>query len=416
MNKALDVFLNSDLVGTLTLSANDEMVFSYHRDANRAISVGMPLARERFGNLHCEAFFGGLLPESNEARWALGKRFGISANNTFSLLRSIGAECAGALSIVESGLSATAEAVEEVRVLSDSELAQHIRELPQRPLFVGVDGIRLSLSGFQDKAAVSLTPDGIGLPSSGPTTHILKPDLRQAPGAIYCEYLCMKTAERLGFSVASVQLAKAEDQIYLLVERYDRRRAPTTKRLERVHQEDFCQALIVPFNKKYQSDGGPKLLDCFNLLKQTTTPAKERLALINAVIYNFLAGNMDAHAKNFSLLHSKQGIRLAPMYDVLCTLAFPEFSKNLAMDIGDSFIPEEICAHQWRTLCADINYSYPTFKRNAKRLYTAFGLAAQKTYDEMIASGWSHQSCVRAISIIQNNCKTMEERLSASGT
>lgn len=412
MSNDLDVYLNAELVGTLKLSSADEMVFTYNQNAPRLISVGMPLEQRQFGNSHCQAFFGGLLPEGDEARKALGKRFGVSVGNIFGLLRAIGAECAGALSIVEAGLLPPPEGPEDVEVLSESDLAQHIRELPQRPLFVGVSGLRLSLSGVQDKAALSVVPGGLGVPRSGPTTHILKPDLRQAPGAIFCEHLCMRTAARLGIDVATVKLATAEDQIYLLVERYDRRRVKETKKIERVHQEDFCQALVIPSTKKYQEDGGPKLADCFELLNKTAAPGKERIKLLTAVIFNFLAGNMDAHGKNFSLLHSAQGISFAPLYDVLCTSAFPDYSKGLAMDIGDYDDPEEIFAYQWRTLCEDIKYSYPAFKRLAKRLYTMFPIEAKNEYAEMQADGWSHPSCERALEIIQANCMQMETRLS----
>lgn len=413
MSNALDVFLNAELVGTLGVGSEDDMVFTYNQNASRSISVGMPLEQKQFGNSHCQAFFGGLLPEGDEARKALGRRFGVGVGNTFGLLRSIGAECAGALSIVEAGLSPPPEGPEEVQVLSESGLAQHIRELPQRPLFVGVNGLRLSLSGVQDKAALSVVPGGIGVPRSGPTTHILKPDLRQAPGAIFCEHLCMRTAARLGIDVAGVKLSTAEDQVYLLIERYDRQRLKEAKKIERVHQEDFCQALAIPSTKKYQEDGGPKLVDCFELLKKTAVPAKERIKLFTAVVFNFLAGNMDAHGKNFSLLHSAQGVCFAPLYDVICTSAFADFSKKLAMDIGDYDEPEEIFAHQWRTLCEDIEYSFPAFKRLAKRLYTNFPTEAKKEYAEMQASGWSHPSCERALDIIQANCEQMEMRLSS---
>ncbi len=411
MSNDLDVYLNADLVGTLALDSADEMVFSYIKDTPQAISVGMPLEKHQFGNLHCEAFFGGLLPEGDEARKALGRRFGISAGNTFSLLRKIGAECGGALSIVEAGLTPPAEGLEDVQVLSPAALAQHIRELPQRPLFVDVGGIRLSLSGVQDKAAVSVVPEGIGVPRSGPTTHILKPDLKQAPGAIFCEHLCMKTAARLGIDVASVNLATAEDQVYLLIQRYDRQRLKETKRIQRVHQEDFCQALAIPSKRKYQEDGGPKLQNCFELLNKTAAPAKERLKLLTAVIFNFLVGNMDAHGKNFSLLHGTQGIRLAPMYDVICTLAFPDFSKVLAMDIGDYDDPQEIFAHQWSTFCEDIKYSFPAFKKLARRMYTNLPTEARNEYTEMMAAGWSHPACERALEIIETNCDQMKARL-----
>ena len=412
MTNTLDVFLNAELVGTLGLDSADEMTFSYNQEARRPISVAMPLEHKSFGNLHCEAFFGGLLPEGDAARKALGRRYGISASNSFSLLRAIGAECAGALSIVEPGLIPPAEGQEIVRVFSQAELAQHIRELPRRPLFAGINGIRLSLSGVQDKAAISVVPDGIGVPSSGPTSHILKPDLSQAPGAIFCEHLCLKTASRLGIDAASVKLSKVEDQVYLLVERYDRQRVKETKVVERVHQEDFCQALAIPSKKKYQEDGGPTLPDCFALLEKTAVPARERMKLLTAVIFNFLVGNMDAHGKNFSLLHSPKGIRLAPLYDVLCTTAFPGYSKKLAMEIGDFDEPNEIFAHQWRTLCEDINYSYPSFKKLAKRLYANLPREMREEYDSMKADGWSHPAAERAMEIIQVNCEQMEARLS----
>jgi serine/threonine-protein kinase HipA len=415
VNKTLDVYLNTDLAGSLSQSSEHEMTFAYSPNATRSISIGMPIGKKSFGASHCEAFFGGLLPEGDAARKALGRRFGTSASNSFGLLRNIGAECAGALSIVAPGQTVAAEGLEEVQLLSPADLAQHIRELPQRPLFVGVNGIRLSLSGVQDKASVSLIDSAIGLPRSGPTTHILKPDLSLAPGAIYCEHLCMKIASRIGIEVAAVNLAKAEDQVYLLVERYDRVRVDvrkqTSEKIERIHQEDFCQALAIPSSRKYQEDGGPKLIDCFTLLNQTAVPAKDRLKLLTAVIFNFLAGNMDAHGKNFSLLHHQKGIRLAPLYDVICTAAFPDYSANMAMDIGDYFEPENINAHEWRTLCVDIQYSFPAFKKLAKRLCAAIPDAGRIEYMQMQAAGWTHPSCDRALEIMQANCKQMQDRL-----
>jgi serine/threonine-protein kinase HipA len=411
MNKELAVYLNTELAGTLDLTANDEMSFTYSQTATRPVSVGMPFDTTTFGSKHCEAFFGGLLPEGDEAKKALGRRFGISSSNTFSLLRAIGAECAGALSIIEAGSPAPVEETGEIRIMSEGELAEHIRELPQRPLFVGVNGIRLSLSGVQDKAAVSVVPDGIGIPAGGPTTHIIKPDLQRTSGIIYCEHLCLKTASRIGITAASVELKKAEDQVYLLVERYDRQRGKHQNELKRVHQEDFCQALAIPSKNKYQEDGGPKLKDCFQLLNKTAVPAKERLSLLTAVIFNFLVGNMDAHGKNFSLLHSSKGIRLAPLYDIVCTAAFPEYAQKLAMDIGDYYEPAEIYAFHWRTLCEDIGYSYKAFQKSAKTLYTSIPAAAEKEYALMQAQGWSHPACERAIEIIKKNCSEMETRL-----
>jgi serine/threonine-protein kinase HipA len=412
VSNQLDVYLNREFVGTLSTESASGMLFSYSQSATRPISIGMPINQQRFNNAHCEAFFGGLLPEGDAARKALGRRFGISANNTFSLLQCIGAECAGALSIVEAGAKLNAEEPEVLQLLSQQDLAQHIRELPQRPLFVDLNGIRISLSGVQDKAAVSKEGTHIGLPKSGATTHILKPDLKHAPGVIYCEYLCMQTARRLGLDVASVELAKAEDQVYLLVERYDRAKIKSNDKLiKRIHQEDFCQAMAIPTWRKYQDDGGPSLIDCFKILNKTAAPAKERLKLLNAVIFNFLVGNMDAHGKNFSLLHSSHGICFSPLYDIVCTTAFADFSTKLAMDIGDFDHPEEIFAHQWRTLCEDIAYSFPAFKKMAKRIHTSLATEARNEYNDMQSNGWSHPACEQTLEIIYKNCAEMKARL-----
>lgn len=409
----LDVYLNEDLAGKLS-TVDGGMQFSYAGDVRRRISVGMPVEQATFGDAHCEAFFGGLLPEASDARKALGRRFGISGENTFSLLRAIGAECAGALSILESGTVPPDDHVEQVVELGEAELAQHIRELPQRPLFVGVHGLKLSLSGVQDKAAVLVTQKGIAIPSKGVTSHILKPDLQHARGAVFSEHLCLRLAARkkVGITAAAVEMGKAEDQVFLLVQRYDRTRSGDGQ-MTRIHQEDFCQALGIPSRRKYQDDGGPTLKDCFALLDKSAAPVKERLKLLKIVIFNFLVGNMDAHGKNFSLLHGDKGITLAPLYDVVCTRAFPEYSKKLAMDVADYFEPEEIFAYHWRTFCDDIGYSFPAFKKLAKELYTSLPAEAEAVYAEMQAEGWSHPVCEGVLEIIKSNCAQMETRLNA---
>jgi HipA-like protein len=50
----------------------------------------MPIREEPYGDPPCEAFFGGLLPESEIARHLIGKRYGVSPHNSFALLRAIG--------------------------------------------------------------------------------------------------------------------------------------------------------------------------------------------------------------------------------------------------------------------------------------------------------------------------------------
>src|SRR5205823_6014821 len=151
----LNVFLNNLLIGELR-QISGAMQFQYSTVAPQAISLSLPLQQNPYEHESCFPYFDGLLPEGDYLRQAIGKRFGVNARNAFSLLRAIGRECAGAVSLHEPGDDPPKEPIEEIayRIISESELSKHIAELPERPLFADVDGIRLSLAGAQHKAAI----------------------------------------------------------------------------------------------------------------------------------------------------------------------------------------------------------------------------------------------------------------------
>ncbi len=91
----------------------------------------------------------------------------------------------------------------------------------------------------------------------------------------------MKLAAAIGIPTAKVEARTVEGMEYLLVERYDRiyRADPGQEPvLERLHQEDFCQALGIVSEMKYQKEGGPSLKQCFALLREASSiQAKARL-------------------------------------------------------------------------------------------------------------------------------------------
>jgi serine/threonine-protein kinase HipA len=145
----------------------------------------------------------------------------------------------------------------------------------------------------------------------------------------------MSLAHACDLSVAPVAIGHVEDIDYLFVERYDRIRDEQGG-VMRLHQEDFCQALGIPSEIKYQSEGGPGLSDCFALIREASTaPALDVLALLDAVIFNLLVGNHDAHAKNYSLLYRPdRSVRLAPLYDLVSTVYYKELTDKMAMKLG----------------------------------------------------------------------------------
>ncbi len=363
--KTLSVRLYGVPVGTLQQDKVGKMRFEYLENVSHALSVSMPLDRRRYGNMPCEIYFGGLLPESTEARRAIGQMFDANPNSTFSLLRAIGSDCAGAVSFHPPEHPVVEDGSHEIRVkrVSDEELEQHIRELPQKPLFIDLDGLRLSLAGVQEKAAVCIVDNEVCLPEDGtPTTHILKPKVKEDyPASVQNEYLCLRTAARVGLNVPNVEIRRAGAELYLLVERYDRK-FDERNRIRRIHQEDFCQALGQ--RQKYQRFGGPGFKACFDLLIKSRIPVIDRMSLMQSVVFNFVIGNADAHGKNFAVLYDSQGrFRLAPFYDILCTQVYEALTQDMCMKVGGHYNFKDVTGDDWKQFSEEVKISFPVLKR-----------------------------------------------------
>lgn len=394
MARTLDVYLHRDLVGHLIQDDGGQMVFDYSKAwiENRLavpLSHSLPLREERFTRSECRGFFAGLLPEEGK-RETIARNLGISSQNDYAMLDQIGGECAGAVAFVPTGEPFPEESY-SFRKLNEGGLANILQALPKRPLMAGEEGIRLSLAGAQDKIAVQIKEENIILPSGGaPSTHILKPAIKDYEGTVFNEALCMQLASRIGLPTAKVEIGKVEDIDYLLVERYDRQTVPkgthplsgglfgspiTNYFTRRLHQEDFCQALAVPPDMKYQAEGGPSLKQCFNLLREVSSvPALDLPILLDTVIFNLLIGNNDAHSKNFSLVYREptglldtRATGLAPLYDLICTVYYPELNQKMAMKIGGEYVSEKIYPEHFEALAKEAGMSAKAVVRRVGR-------------------------------------------------
>lgn len=142
----------------------------------------------------------------------------------------------------------------------------------------------------------------------------------------------MRFARHLGVPTAAVETTVVGRRPLIVVQRYDRV-VHEDGAVERIHQEDFCQATAVPPERKYQEDGGPSLRRIAEMMETAVSPDALEV-LLQAVTINVLVANGDAHGKNLSLLHDPSGtLRLAPLYDVICTLVYGD--DRLAMFIDD---------------------------------------------------------------------------------
>ena len=347
----LEVWLFAEHIGTLSLQEG-RLRFRYRENwLNRpgavALSCSLPLQSDAFDDVHARPFFAGLLPEGHLRR-LIAQQFQVSGQNDFALLDHIGGECAGAITFLPPGTPPASPGDDRVQWLNDDELIAILDELPRRPMMAGKDDLRLSLAGVQDKLPVVFDGQRIGLTQGGqPSTHILKPLIQGVEDSVTNEGFCLALARAMKLQAAQAQIRADASRRFLLVARYDRQ-TDTQSRVARLHQEDFCQALGVVPEMKYQNEGVHDLAACFSLVRHATRPsAPQVLRLLDYVVFNALIGNHDAHAKNFSLLYTGEFPVLAPLYDTLSTAIYENLTPKMAMKIGSKYKFSEVQAHHW---------------------------------------------------------------------
>ncbi len=352
---ALNVWFEDRLVGYLWRNPVGAIGFRYEPDwINRsgfAVSRTLPLTTTDFSaeDNVAHRFFANLLPEGG-VRDHIVRDLKIP-NTDFDLLRAICGECAGALSVLSVERNPSEE--RSYRPLPDKELAKLIARRGQIYATLPKDKRpRLSLAGAQDKCPVLIRDDHYFLPEcEAPSSHILKfeiIDYRHLPAY---ETFTSHLARQIDLPVVDIELHSIEKRFFAQIERYDRVWDELGE-VQRLHQEDFCQALGYGHEKKYQDSGGPSFADCYRLLQDVSTdPAIDTQNLLRWQIFNVLAGNSDGHAKNLSLLYLQNGeIRLSPFYDLVCTRAIERIDFHLAFDVGGQRDPAQISAKHWDTL------------------------------------------------------------------
>jgi serine/threonine-protein kinase HipA len=337
--EGLAVWLYGERVATIANSRGGPRL-TYTTDAlakyqlgSPLLSIGLPLTDVPFAPGATKSFLDGLLPEG-ESRRVVAEEFDIRSNDSFGLIRALGRDCAGAIVILptnETGAPPTTTLT--ASPLSEDAIAEKVANLRSAPLGVS-SRVRISLAGVQEKLLLTQMPDEVwGEPVDGtPSTHILKPEIRDLRNTVENEAFCMRIAHHLGLVAASIETDTFGDRKVIIVRRFDRIVAENGD-VVRIHQEDFCQALSLPPTKKYQEDGGPSLKKIAGVLREFARPDSLQ-RLLQATFLNILVGNGDAHGKNFSILHHRDGsIQLAPQYDVMSTLFYRD--DRLAMYIDD---------------------------------------------------------------------------------
>ena len=351
---ALNVWNGQRLVGRLRRDSFGHIGFRYDPDwlsgGGFAVSRTLPLRSEEYTAEEDVAhrFFTNLLPEGG-FRERIVRDLKIS-DTDFNLLRAIGGECAGALSILPEQQGPSAE--HSYRPINDKELADLVSQRGQPYSWSGDKRPRFSLAGAQNKFPILVREGKYLLPQGeSPSNHILKFEIAEYRNVPAYETFTTLLAGAVDLPVVNIQLRSANSIHYTITERYDRLLSDEEEVL-RAHQEDFCQALGYSHERKYQEDGGPSFAQCFGMLRDVSSdPAIDLPHLLRWQIFNVLAGNSDGHAKNLSLLYKDNGeVRLAPFYDLVCTRAIERIDHHLALSVGNERNPGVIIKRHWEDM------------------------------------------------------------------
>ncbi len=413
MIKSLSVLWDESQVGLLQIDQHGDLAFTYDpawlADPRKpAISVSLPKRVEPFNRRETRPFFAGLLPEEAQ-RVAVARALGVSKANDFRLLEQLGGDVAGALALWPQGEAPPAPRdLAAAEPLDDDGLLAILDTLPTRPFMAGEQGVRLSLAGAQQKLPVVMVNGRVAIPVAGqPSTHILKPPIASLPSTTENEALALRLAAEIGLPTAVVEPCRTAGRPYLLIERYDRT-VDADGLIRRLHQEDFCQALAIAPERKYASEGGPTFASGFDLLRRACAqPAPAVLRLLDAAIFNVTVGNADAHGKNYSLLYHPEGIGFAPLYDLLCTVAYPEVHAKLAMKIGRRATLDDFTAETWGDFGREIGMSAPFVARRANTLATLVLERIEGVAAKIAAAGFEGPELSRYVDIIRGRAETI---------
>ncbi|MFQ5974539.1 MAG: type II toxin-antitoxin system HipA family toxin [Alphaproteobacteria bacterium] len=256
---------------------------------------------------HSEAglhpFFDNLVAEG-WLRDAQARALRVRPTDRFAMLLAFGRDCAGAVSIIDP------EPAGELQL--DTADQESIAALTSRA----------SLSGIQPKLVVVRDARGYRPAQANEiSTHIAKLPSGQVPDIVPLEWLTTEAARRLmpEEPVAPMEIGALGNIAgeALFIRRFDR-----TREGGKLHFEEFNQLLGKPSEAKY--DGAYEDMARFVRATPGCIPA-EAERLFRRVLVCLLVGNTDAHLKNFAMLHTPEGLRLSPCYDLVGAAYYPRF-------------------------------------------------------------------------------------------
>jgi serine/threonine-protein kinase HipA len=404
MAKELRVLISEEEVGSLHLERGRVRI-EYDNPWRLSatgfpLSLSMPLSGREYAGSVVENYLWNLLPDREETVVALARRYAVSPRNPFALIGAHGQDLPGAVQIAPPELVQDVTAREGVKLISEAKLAAFLKRLTVDPSLnrIDADTSHFSLAGAQPKKAILRVGEKwYEHRGRTPTTHILKPPMRDLDASVENEHFCLKLAAELGLRTAKANVVRIGGEPTICVERYDRVRIKGTGRVPleeaggkvyRIHQEDFCQATGHHPQVKYQNLGGPGVADIMRILAGSADARVDRDRFMRALVFNFIILGIDAHAKNFSILIDHDGFRLAPLYDIISAAAYDtrRFGK-LAMSVGGEYSWRRIAGRHWDKTAEACGYPADALRAHRTELAQRIPTACKTVLADCRASG-----------------------------
>ncbi|MEE0028087.1 MAG: HipA domain-containing protein [Atopobiaceae bacterium] len=323
---------------------NGIILFSYEPSASYPISLSLPIDGN-WAEGSPATFLNGLLPESNAQRLQMMHSIGAPSTDAFDLLDSVDSTGGLVFTTTETPPSLTASA----SIATDADIeAQMQRVYDTSDAWWHEDEKnRFSLAGNQGKFSLAHVNGMWFWPNATlPSTHIVKPDGRRVPDVALIENATMEVARRVGMSTSTTQVLQRGERTGLLVTRFDREYDPRQHVIRRLRTEDMTQAMGASSSDKYDFEVH-ELVTC---LRKGGASDEVLYDLMRQIAFNTCIGNHDAHAKNYSVFIMPTGVRLTPLYDVICMAHWSEFKyDSLAIPVNDKYDAWEITIEDWRT-------------------------------------------------------------------
>ncbi len=421
MTEQLAVYIDQKRLGSITLDGhNDKYGLLYDPEwlEKSGYAISPHLKPGVCKSESVKRFLANLLPEG---KWLaeLSVYRQISRSNIFGLIAAIGVETTGALAFRQNG-GKDGEIPTSFRSVSSEELQDRLARRQQLSIAIWDGTPRLSVAGVQDKLPILIRPDGeMGFGEGDlASTHILKFGTKPDMHLVLNEYICMELARMVKLPVAPVSLARYGEPV-LIVERFDRRWSG--ERVERLHLIDGCQMLDLPPTYKYERPFGksgegakirtgaslPALFAACNLCR---IPALAIRDLLNWTLFQLLIGNSDAHGKNISFYVGRNGIDVAPAYDLVNVEIYGDrYDRDLAMAIGSTFEFNAIHAYQLADMCNECGLPQRQVATALQALCNSMVKAADIIDHSSLLIGEEHAFVQGLLGAIKINCQRFLE-------